>query len=466
MIQHNDSSEQTQVALFQAFSDLNIAKLLRKSGIRKACGHSAYEVFKFLFFLVFQGKNLFRFLDSSRGGEAVSKNTYYRFLNETTYNWKRFLLLLATKVIASFNRLTRPERVNVLILDDSIVTRNRSKAVELLAKIYDHASHKYQKGFMMLTLGWSDGYSFVPTGFTMLSSTNEDNRYQNINDSIDKRTNGFKRRNEALLKKPEAAIRLIKEALAHGIDADYVLMDTWFTNEPMIQAVLAEGLDVIGMVKKGNAKYRYKGKLYDLKALRKLVRKECGGGIFGSIVASTKEGIPVKIVFVRNRTNKGEWLAVLSTDLTILDKEIIRVYGNRWSIEVFFKSVKSFMKLGSEFQGRSYDLLISHTTIVYCRYIILEWLRREEKDTKTFGELFFRYCEDVQDMDYVTALQSLMGLFVEHIGTAVKDSTDTIKSQLQHWIGQQASYIKALFADLGCRVSKGNYTPNFSQNRT
>lgn len=448
MIHHNDSSEQTQVALFQAFSDLGIAGLLRKSGIRKACGYSAYEVFKFLFLLVFQGKNLFRFIDSNRAGEAVSKNTYYRFLNASTYNWKRFLLLLASKVIVAFNRLTRPERVNVLILDDSVVPRNRSKSVELLAKIFDHAGRRYQRGFTMLTLGWSDGYSFVPTGFTLLSSAKEDNRYQDINDDIDKRTNGYKRRTEALLKKPEAAIRLIREALAHGINADYVLMDTWFTNEPMLKSILEEGLNVIGMVRRGNAKYHYKGKSYDLKALRKLVRQECGGGIFGSIVVKTKDGIPVKIVFVRNRTNKGEWLAVLSTDLNISDREIIRIYGNRWSIECFFKSAKSFMKLGSEFQGRSYDMMISHTTIVFSRYIILEWLRREENDTKTFGELFFRYCEDIQDMDYISALQSLMDLFVEQIETAVSDGINIIKSQLQQWIGQQASYIQALFADL------------------
>lgn len=448
MIHYNNSSEQTQIALFRAFSDLGIARLLRKAGIRKACGYSTYEVFRFLFLLVFQGKNLFRFLNSTRGSAAVSKNTYYRFLNTSTYNWKKFLLLLAAKVVQSFYRLTRSERVNVLILDDSVVPRNRSKAVELLARIYDHATHKYQKGFTMLTLGWSDGYSFIPTGFTMLSSANEANRYQEINKTIDKRTNGYKRRSDALLRKPEAAIRLIREAVSHGIIANYVLMDTWFTTEPMIESILDEGLDVIGMIRKGNAKYHYKNRMYDLKSLRNLVRKNCGGSVFGSIVVSTKIGIPVKIVFVRNRTNHSEWLAVLSTDLTLSDEEIIRIYGNRWSIEVFFKSTKSFMKLGSEFQGRSYDMIISHTTIVFSRYIVLEWLRREEHDSKTFGELFFEYCEDVQDMDYLTALQSLMSLFMEHVTQNGKRNKTDIKRQLKQWINQQASYIQALFADL------------------
>ena len=43
---------------------------------------------------------------------------------------------------------------------------------------------------------------------------------------------------------------------------------------------------------------------------------------------------------------------------------------------------------------------------------ILEWIRRNQNDQKSYGELFFMYCEDIQDMDLTNALQSLMALFV------------------------------------------------------
>ena len=86
MINHNDSSEKAQIAFLQAFKSLKLAELLRTSGIRKAQGISVSEVFKLLLLLVFQGKNLYRFLNSKRGALAVSKNTYYRFLNTSTYN--------------------------------------------------------------------------------------------------------------------------------------------------------------------------------------------------------------------------------------------------------------------------------------------------------------------------------------------------------------------------------------------
>ena len=59
---------------------------------------------------------------------------------------------------------------NVLIIDDSMFERNRSKNVELLAKVYDHAKHKYRFGFRMLTLGWSDGSTFLPVNSILLST--------------------------------------------------------------------------------------------------------------------------------------------------------------------------------------------------------------------------------------------------------------------------------------------------------
>lgn len=282
--------------------------------------------------LVFQGKNLFRFLNSKHKDQAVSKNTYYRFLNETSYNWKKFLLLIAVHVTAAFDKLTRPERVKVLVLDDSVIKRNRSKKVELLARVYDHVEHKFQKGFTLLTLGWSDGYSFVPVGFNMLSSAAESNRYQEMTIDIDRRSNGYKARKESLIAKTDAAILLIERTLNIGIRADYVLMDTWFATEPMIKSILSKGLDVIGMVKQLSQRYNYKGKAYTLPELRKFVTFDGARNIFGSLCVTTKNGIPVKIVFVRNRNKKSECLYLLSTDCSLSDAEVVRIYGNRWKI--------------------------------------------------------------------------------------------------------------------------------------
>ena len=448
MIYQNTQNENPQNQFSYALKELQIGKLLRKSNITKSCGISAYEVFQFLLLLAFQGKNLFRFLNSKHKELAVSKNTYYRFLNETSYNWSRFLLLLAVKVTTAFDSLTRPERVKVLVLDDSVIKRNRSKTVELLARVFDHVEHKYQKGFTLLTLGWSDGYSFIPTGFNMLSSAEKSNRYNEVSSDMDHRTNGYRFRKESMMHKTDAAILLINNALNAGIKADYVLMDTWFTTEPMIKEILKAGMDAIGMVKQLKQRYTYQGKQYTLSELKRFVSFAGARNIFGSLVVTTKAGIPVKIVFVRNRNKKSECLYILSTDASLEDAEIVRIYGNRWSIECFFKSSKSFLKLGTEFQSHNYGAMVSHTAIVFTRYTILEWIRRNRNDEKTYGELFFMFCEDIQDIDLTNALQSLMALFVEHISTLSADTTSLIKSKVTEWMMSQASFIQALFGNV------------------
>ena len=300
----------------------------------------------------------------------------------------------------------------------------------------------------MLTLGWSDGYSFIPVGFNLLSSVKKNNRYNEVSENIDHRTNGYKFRKESMMSKTDAAVLLIQRALQSGIKADYLLMDTWFTTEPMIRSVLNAGLDVIGIVKQLKQRYTYKGKKYTLHELKRMVRFEGAKNIFGSLVVTTKTGIPVKIVFVRNRNKKSECLYLLSTDVSLNDTEIVRIYGNRWSIECFFRSSKSFLKLGTEFQSHNYGAVVSHTAIVFTRYIVLEWIRRNQNDQKTYGELFFMFSEDIQDMELTDALQSLMALFAEHISSLSADITDVIKNKVTEWISTQAAFIQALFRNV------------------
>jgi hypothetical protein len=48
----------------------------------------------------------------------------------------------------------------------------------------------------MLTLGWSDGFTFMPIDCTLLSSKNS--QINGITADIDKRSSGYKRRFEAL----------------------------------------------------------------------------------------------------------------------------------------------------------------------------------------------------------------------------------------------------------------------------
>ena len=353
---------------------------------------------------------------------GIRKDVVYRFLNCVSSNWRRFLLLLSTRIIIQkLLPLTDDSTTKVLIADDTLYSRDRSKRVELLARVHDHNTNRYSRGFRMLTLGWSDGNSFIPMFFSMLSSPNEKNRLAPMRNDIDKRTNGYKRRQESLKKSPDTLVDLVALAMAAGTKARYLLFDSWFAFPATIRRVHALGMHTICMLKDTKTiHYTFQGDRMALKELFKWVRKRPGRArVLASVmvtIGDDEKGNPVaaKIVFVRDRSKKS-WLGILSTDTALADEKIIELYRRRWDIEVFFKMTKSFLNLAKECQSRSFDALVAHTTVVFCRYILLELARRTKSDPRTLGTLFHATCDELRQTSFVEALALLLKLLEQSL---------------------------------------------------
>lgn len=449
MINQNGSEIQLPNEIKFAFHELGILKHLRNAGINKYEGFSGAYLFQIVFTLIFHHKNWFQLLESKKGESYPGKDAVYRFLNHCEYAWRRFLLLLSSHIVQRIKTLTSNKRVTALVIDDSMYDRNRSKKVEMLSRFWDHAAQCYYKGFRMLTLAWSDGHTLIPIDFALLGSLKS--QINCILESIDKRSIGYKRRLEALKPATEIIPQMIERALSFGITASYVLMDSWFTYAPLIQAINAKGLDVIGMLKNTNQRYLVSGRSLSLSELYSVATPLRGHkGILRSIRTCMVPNIPVMIVFVRHRIHKNEWLAIVSTDLSLSEEEIIRIYGMRWDIETFFKCVKSLLRLQKEFQGRSYDLLISHTTIVFSRYILLAWQHRYSTDQRTFGGLFAQLCDEVGELDWAIALLQLLELISDVVNKTGKRLSKMISCQLMHWYDALPNYIKVYLPILGC----------------
>ncbi len=265
MIKQEAPFEQLPTELKPTFQELGVLKHLRQAGSRKSFGYSCSQLFQLVFVLLFHQKNWFRLLESGKHQSYPGKDAVYRFLNHSGYAWRRFLTSLSSDAVRRVANLTSNSCRSVFIVDDSMFERNRSKAVELLARFKDHATGAYYKGFRMLTLGWSDGHTFVPLDFALLSSAKTG--LIGITSGIDKRSSGYKRRKEALLSAPRVIPGLLDRALASGTVAPYVLMDSWFTHAPLMQELLKRSLHVIGMVKNDNKRYLVQGKRLNLKEL-------------------------------------------------------------------------------------------------------------------------------------------------------------------------------------------------------
>jgi len=396
------------------FDQFKVGTLLHRCGIRKRHGHGVRSLTQAIFTLPFVGKNFFRGIVVNQE-LSFGKDAAYQLLKGTTYNWRRLLLTLGQRLHRFFNRLTDDEREAVLIIDDSPYDRSRSKLVELLSRVYDHSTGKFLKGFRMLTICWSDGASCLPLDFVLLSSADRKKRLCDNRKSMDKRCCAYQRRKEATLKTTEHLETMVKRILSTGIRAQYLLMDSWFMMPATVTA-LAEHIDVIGMVKKtSRIFYRYNGHLMDLMTIyNKLKKKRGRARILASTTIQLKSGRKAKIVFVRDKRKK-DWLALLTTDTTLSNEDVVRIYGKRWDIEVFFKMAKQHLKLTKEIQCRDFDALIAHTSIVFMRYMFLAYQCRIEKDHRTFGDLFYYCCDEVSDISFIESLYRILTLAADQL---------------------------------------------------
>jgi hypothetical protein len=326
--------------IHQFFQNQRIGCLLKRSNIDKEKGISPIAVFRVLFTLVFTGKNLYRTFEAG-GSFGMAKDTVYRFLNSVHTHWRRFLLLLSSRVIREeLTPLTGAANRKVLIADDTLYRRNRSQYVEMLSRVFDHTDHQYYRGFRMLTLGWSDGLSFLPVSCALLASSKEKNRLVPLRTDLDRRTNGAKRRREGIRKATDVLVEMVAEATASGIEARHLLLDSWFAYPAIMRNLLAKGMHTLCMLKvTEKIFYRYQGNDLHLAALYRKIRKRRGRAkILASVmveIGKDDKGVPVaaKIVFVRDRRTK-KWLALLSTDTALGDEEIVTTYKRRWDIGV------------------------------------------------------------------------------------------------------------------------------------
>jgi hypothetical protein len=206
---------------------------------------------------------------------------------------------------------------NVFIIDDSLFDRSNCKKTELGSKVFDLTDMHFKKGFRMLTLSWSDGNTLISVNSCLLASAKDTNIIGSVK-NFDNRILAGKRCKLAQAKAPEAMMTLLDTALSSGLEAEYVLFDSWFSNPAQITAIPAKGMDVIVMIKKSSRiKYSYCDEQLNIKEIYSRNRKRRGKSKYLlSVDAMVGKGntIPAKIVCVRNKANRKDWLAFICTD--------------------------------------------------------------------------------------------------------------------------------------------------------
>lgn len=243
----------------------------------------------------------------------------------------------------------------------------------------------------------------------------------------------------------QAMLELLKAAKKADIPAKYVLFDSWFSSPSTLHAVKSIGYDVIGMVKKTPKMFfRYNGEDMSLITIYNQNKKRRGRSkyLLSVVVDVVKDGeiIPAKVVYVRNRNKKKEYLCLISTNTTLDENEIVRIYGKRWDIEVFFKVCKSYLNLSKECNSLSYDAVTAHTAVVFTRYMMLSLESRESNDSRSLGELFLYFSDEMSDITWIQAFQMLLQMF----RTMLSDNTELSEDKINELVDTFMNTVPAL----------------------
>jgi hypothetical protein len=451
----NDKQIKNSINNFLKFN--KVSHHLEKANAYKKKGVPVIEVFAYLLQLVYTKKSMYMNILNGTHNNEFARDVVYRLLNATYINWANFLLHLATGVVNVITKLTSEKRLNAIIIDDTMYERLRSKKVELLANVYDHAAktkNKYKRGFRMLTLAWTDGATLIPLLYRHMSSAEKKNRYNEANEKLDKRVVGYKIRQQAVQSATTVMLTMLEQIKKARIPARHVVFDSWFSFPVTMMNICKIGFDVVGRLKDTpKIKYLVNNAEKTLKEIYVENKKRCGRAKYLLSVEvmlynDKKETRQARIIFVRDRNNRNKWIAFGCTDMALTEEEIIELYGKRWDIEVFFKICKSYLNLGREFQGISYDSITAHTAIVMTRYIMLSIQKRQNEDPRSLGELFFLMYDEISDIKFSDVISQLLVLLHTVLEDCLFLSLEQIDEIIDSFIAKLFSFFKDSLASL------------------
>ena len=445
ILPQNQDEKELFNAISSFFSRFKIGNLLRACNAQKEKGVPVTRIFKYKLCNVFTGRSMYMQQRTGSFHESFSKNTFYRFLNSTKTNWLKFTTLLSKAVADTIEPLTGSDRINTFVVDDSLFERTSCKKTELGSKVFDHASMRYTKGYRLMTLGWTDGNTFLPINSSLLASSKTSNLI-GPQQHHDGRSLAGQRRKLAQMKGTSVMVELLKTALNAGYKADYVLYDSWFSNPAQLVAVKNLGLNSIAMIKKSSRiRYEYEGQMLSIKKIYGICKKRRGRSRYllsVNVMIGKDQKIPAKIVCVRNKRNKKDWIAFICTNPDLSEEEIIRIYGKRWQIEVFFKTCKSYLNLVGECHSLSYDALTAHVAIVFARYMMLALEQRKDEDHRTLGEIFFFLTDELADITFGESLQIILKAMFEGIYTVFQVTESQIDAFIDIFVDRLPNFIQ------------------------
>ena len=313
------------------------------------------------------------------------KDLLYKVKNSAGINWRSILFRQAYTCmdgIEGGNQQQDGDPVSqpCFILDDTDLPK-RGKAIEFIGRIYSHVTQRYQFGFKSMNLAYWSGSHLLHLDFSLHIELGKNGKQGMTNRQLSNRYSksrnngspGHKRACEVLEKKTISAIRMMRRAIATGFQASYILADSWFFSQQLVNFARSENIDLITRPKFNNWNYQYNDKTYTLgnliKKLRYTEKKKWNKQLkmHHLSVPVIFKGTALTIFFYKEKKRGTPWQAIVTTDRKIGAIQAYRIYQNRWAIEVSYKELKQLLGAG-KCQSRDFDAQVADLTFSLMAY--------------------------------------------------------------------------------------------------
>ena len=417
------------------FGRFGLGNQLRHLSLEKVSGLSAATLIISLCLFRINGVSIFgAYRERFKGLLNAGKNSFYRMMVRSAMDWRRLLLSMCSRFFAILRKeqAEHEESPRCYILDDTTLEK-AGRYIENVSRVFDHVNGHCVLGFKLLLLAFSDGISTLPVDFSL---HREKGRNGNFGLTKEERKKQFHisrrqsdpdkvRAKECNRNKIDMAIEMLQRAWKHGIRAQYLLADSWFACEKLIQAVRSIGkgaVHYIGLAKMGKTRYEVRGRLHNARELITLYAREethqCKQ--YKCLYISLRARLgnqPVRIFLIKYGRRKN-WNILLCSDMEMGFVRAFELYQMRWNIEVLNKECKRYLALG-RCQGRNFNGQIADCTLCFITYIVLA-LGKRFASYETMGEIFREEKELLQAMTLWNRILSCM----KKLLTAMAKSTE------------------------------------------
>lgn len=379
--------------IFQTMQLLNIKSILKNANfVKKREGASPYLVVLHFVYMLVMNKKISTFINQSK--DSLKKDTYYRLLQNSSYNWRKLLSLTNLKILKLLHKVQDSTSIKVLIIDDTVEGKTGKYVEGSRDSLWSNKEKRNIRGINVVSLNYSDGYSNFMLDFAINMGNYARVKFEEFTQEVDVRTTAYKRRLEIMNGKSKIAIDMVTRALKSGIYADYLLVDSWYSKPAFLKEMSDLGLKVISRIANNNKIWNFTAKEKTLNAIYEKYKKikTEKAGTYGkkikfkyfSVKVEHKNAGTIKVVFIKT---KEKLIPIASTDLEISDEEIIDIYKRRWDIEQGYKELREHFGFGKE-ENRIYEALIARITLSFFAYNIVSYINRMSHEPKSIGGLF------------------------------------------------------------------------------